>query len=54
MPDKSEIWFKFEHILKVIWSMKPVWYLNLNFDIGEIEDESTLSNNRNNINQKVK
>ena len=54
MPDKSEAWFKFEQILNVIWSMKPMWCLNLNFDIGENEELSTLSHNKNNINQKVK
>ena len=54
MPDKSEAWFKFEQILNVIWSMKPVWCLNLNFDIGENEELSTLSHNGSKINQKVK
>ena len=54
MPDKSEAWFKFEQILNVIWSMKPVWCLNLNFDIGENEELSTLSHNKSNINHKVK
>jgi len=53
MPDKSEAWFKFEQILNVIWSMKPVWHLNLNFDIGENEELSTLLHNGSNINQKV-
>lgn len=54
MPDKSEAWFKFEQILNVIWSLKPVWCLNLNFDIGEYEELSTLSHNGSKINQKVK
>ena len=54
MPDKSEAWFKFEQILNVIWSMKPVWCLNLNFDIDENGELSTLSLNGSKINQKVK
>lgn len=59
MPEESgESWFKFEHVLKAIWSMKPVWYLNLNFDTGENHEEVlTLSNTNGstteNQNQKV-
>ena len=59
MPEEtSKSWPTFEHILKVIWSMKPVWYLNLNFDTGENHEELlTLSNTygstTKNQNQKV-
>jgi len=59
MPEENtEFWFKLEHFLAVIWSMKPVWYLNLNFDTGEnYEEFLTLSkpngSTTKNQNQKV-
>jgi len=53
MPNKSETWFNFELILKAIWSMKPVWYLNLNFDIGDHTDLTTFSNTKSIENKKV-
>lgn len=53
MPNKSETWFNFELILKAIWSMKPVWYLNLNFDIGDHTDLTTFSNTESIENKKV-
>ena len=53
MPNKSETWFNFELILKAIWSMKPVWYLNLNFDIGDHTDLTTYSNTESIENKKV-
>ena len=59
MPEENtKSWFKLEHFLTVIWSMKPVWYLNLNFDTGENHEEFlTLSkpngSTTRNQNQKV-
>jgi hypothetical protein len=59
MPGEiTESWSKFEHLLTVIWSMKPVWYLNLNFDTGENHEElltlsKTNGTTTKNQNQKV-